>query len=233
MQRTGWLCLGLALLAGAGLGRAEKPVALESQDAQVNYSIGYRIGEDLKRQSVPLEAEALLAGIRDAIDGGTPRLSTQKRNRVMEELRGRMVEAAQAKRREEAAKNLAAAKAFLEENRAKEGVKTRPSGLQYKVLKEGTGPIPAATDTVSVHYRGKLLDGTEFDSSYRRNQPATFKLQGVIRGWSEALALMAVGSKWELFIPPDLAYAERGAGNRIPPNSALVFEVELLEVKGK
>ena len=126
--------------------------------------------------------------------------------------------------------NLARGKAFLEENAKKEGVKTLPSGLQYRVIQEGSGATPGATDTVTVNYRGTLIDGTEFDSSYSRGKPATFRADRVIRGWTEALQMMKEGAKWELFIPPDLAYGERGAGGKIGPNSTLVFEVELVSV---
>jgi FKBP-type peptidyl-prolyl cis-trans isomerase len=138
------------------------------------------------------------------------------------------VAAMQASIKEKAQKNLADGEKFLTENKTKEGVKTTESGLQYKVLEAGEGPSPKAGDTVTVHYRGTFVDGTEFDSSYQRGEPATFPLTGVIPGWTEALQLMKKGSKWMLFIPSELAYGERGAGNRIPPNSTLIFEVELL-----
>jgi FKBP-type peptidyl-prolyl cis-trans isomerase FklB len=136
--------------------------------------------------------------------------------------------AVQQELKEKAEKNLVESEKFLAENKAKEGVKTTASGLQYKVLKEGEGPSPKVGDTVTVNYRGTLIDGTQFDSSYDRGEPATFPLTGVIPGWTEALQLMKKGSKWMLYIPPNLAYGERGAGNRIPPNSTLIFEVELI-----
>jgi FKBP-type peptidyl-prolyl cis-trans isomerase FklB len=133
--------------------------------------------------------------------------------------------------KEQAAKNLSESKAFLAENGKKEGIKTLPSGLQYKVFAEGSGKMPKAEDTVTVNYKGTLIDGTEFDNSYKRGQPATFQVKGVIKGWTEALQLMKEGSKWQFFIPPDLAYGEGGAGRSIPPNSTLIFEVELISVK--
>jgi FKBP-type peptidyl-prolyl cis-trans isomerase FklB len=221
----------LLLLAACGPSPSGGSVALESEEAKVNYSVGYQIGGDLKRQGIPLEEGAFMAGIHDAIGGGEARLSEADRRATLTALRQRIAAGEQEKRKAAADENLAAATAFLDANRSKEGVQTLPSGLQYKVLKEGTGPKPSATDTVTVHYRGTLIDGTEFDSSYSRNEPATFPLGRVIKGWTEALQLMGEGAKWELYIPPDLGYGERGAGAKIPPQSALVFEVELIQAK--
>lgn len=221
------------LLAACGPTQSQGPVPLESEDAKVNYSVGYQIGGDLKRQGVPLDPDALLAGIRDVNAGGEARLSEEERRASLTALQTRLRAAEQVSREGEAAKNLAAANAFLEANRAKEGVTTLPSGLQYKVLTEGSGPKPATTDIVTVHYRGKLIDGTEFDSSYSRNEPATFPLNRVIKGWTEGLQLMGEGAKWELYIPPDLGYGPQGAGAKIPPQSALVFEVELIKAKAQ
>jgi FKBP-type peptidyl-prolyl cis-trans isomerase FklB len=133
--------------------------------------------------------------------------------------------------RQKAAKSLEEGRSFLAENQKKEGIRALPSGLQYKVLSEGSGRSPQAADTVTVNYKGTLIDGTEFDSSYKRGQSATFKVSGVIQGWTQALQLMKEGSKWQLFIPPDLAYGERGAGRSIPPNSTLIFEVELISIQ--
>ena len=225
------VCSALLLATACGPSQSGGPVALESDDAKVSYSIGYQIGGDFKRQGIPLEADALLAGVRDASGGAEAKLSEEERRATLAALQTRMQQAAQAGREAEAEKNLAAAKAFLAENGAKEGVTTLPSGLQYKVITEGTGPKPAAGDTVTVHYRGRLVDGTEFDSSYTRNEPATFQLNRVIKGWTEGLQLMGEGAKWELYVPPDLGYGAQGAGGRIPPQSALVFEVELIKAK--
>jgi len=233
MRTIASLLLASMLLVGCGQGGHPRPAALESDDAKANYSVGYQIGGDFKRQGIPFDPDALLAGIEDAIGGGEALLAEEDRRQTLTDLQRRIATTEQATRQAEGEANLAAAKAFLEANRTKEGVQTLPSGLQYKVLTEGTGPKPAATDTVSVHYRGTLPDGTEFDSSYSRNAPATFPLDRVIKGWTEALQLMGEGSKWELYIPPDLAYGERGAGSRIPPQSALVFQVELLAAKAK
>jgi FKBP-type peptidyl-prolyl cis-trans isomerase len=233
-MRAAALWIALLLLAACGPQQEAKgPIALESEDAKANYSVGYQIGGDFKRQNIPLEADALVAGLKDAIEGGEARLNEEERRATLTALRQRLVAEGQKQHQAQAEANLAAAKAFLEANRTKEGVQTLPSGLQYKVLNEGTGPKPAATDTVTVHYRGKLLDGTEFDSSYSRNEPAKFQLNRVIKGWTEGLQLMGEGAKWELYVPPDLGYGERGAGSKIPPQSALVFEVELLKAKAE
>jgi len=226
------LCSALLLATACNPSQGGGPVSLESDDAKVSYSIGYQIGGDFERQGVPLDDQALLAGIRDAVAGADAKLSEDERRTTLAALQTRMQQAAEAGREAEAEKNLAASNAFLAENGAKEGVTTLPSGLQYKVITEGTGPKPAAGDTVTVHYRGRLIDGTEFDSSYSRNEPATFPLNRVIKGWTEGLQLMGQGAKWELYVPPDLGYGAQGAGGRIPPQSALVFEVELLDIKG-
>ncbi|TFG91520.1 MAG: FKBP-type peptidyl-prolyl cis-trans isomerase, partial [Myxococcales bacterium] len=217
----------LLLAMACDPGKSEAPLSLESDDAKVNYSIGYQIGGDFLRQDVPPAPDALVAGIRDALAGAEAKLSEEERQETLVALQARMQAAQQALQQAAGETNLAAAMAFLAENGAKEGVTTLPSGLQYKVLTEGSGPKPAAADTVTVHYRGKLIDGNEFDSSYSRNAPATCPLNRVIKAWTEGLQLMGEGAKWELYVPPDLGYGAQGAGDRIPPQSALVFEVEL------
>jgi len=217
--------------------QAEEKVTLDTDKAKESYSIGYSIGEDFKQQGVDIDARVLAKGMSDAIAGGEAMLSEEQRREVFAALQKRMMEKQQqmlAEREKEMAakgeKNLAEGKAFLEENAKKEGVITLDSGLQYQVLKEGKGAPPIKTDNVTVHYHGTLIDGTVFDSSVERGEPATFPVGGVIPGWVEALQLMAPGSKWKLFIPADLAYGERGAGPVIGPNSVLVFEVELLDI---
>jgi len=197
----------------------EKP-ALKNQKEKVSYIIGMDIGGNLKKQSVDVDPNSLVKGIQDALSGTKPLLSN-------EEIQETMV----AFQKEMAEKQKQRGEAFLSENKKKEGVKTLPSGLQYKVVKAGTGKKPKANDTVTVNYRGTLIDGTEFDSSYRRGQPATFPVSGVIPGWTEAMQLMAEGAKWQLFIPPHLAYGERGMGGLIGPNTTLIFEVELISVQ--
>jgi FKBP-type peptidyl-prolyl cis-trans isomerase FklB len=205
----------------------EKPFELKDNKDKASYSIGLNIGSNLKRQNVELNTDAFMAGMKDALDGKKPLLNDQEVKEAMTNLEKDM----QQKQAAAAQKNLAEGEKFLEENKKKPGVKTTASGLQYKVEKEGTGAQPKATDTVTVNYRGTLINGTEFDSSYKRGQPATFPVSGVIKGWTEALQLMKTGAKYQLFIPPNLAYGERSAGREIPPNSTLIFDVELLDVK--
>ena len=225
--------LAAATLPGCNQGGSSDSTSLESEDEKVNYSVGWQLGGDYKRQNVPLEPDALLAGVRDSIEGKPPRVSEQDQQQVLTQVQQKRMAAEQEARGAEGEKNLAAAKAFLEANAAKEGVKTLPSGLQYKVLTEGAGPKPKAEDVVTVNYRGTLIDGTEFDSSYSRGKPASFPLNKVIKGWTEGLQLMGEGSKWILYVPPDLGYGPGGAGAKIPPQSALVFEVELLKAQAK
>jgi FKBP-type peptidyl-prolyl cis-trans isomerase FklB len=208
----------------------EKPVQLKDQKDKVSYSIGLDVGVTFKKQNLDINSDAFVAGLKDALSGKQPQMNEEQIKETMTAFQKEMTERESAKNKEAGAKNTAAGEKFLTENKAKEGVKTTASGLQYKVLKEGNGPSPKASDTVVTHYRGTLIDGTEFDSSYKRGEPATFPVSGVIKGWTEALQLMKVGSKYQLFIPPNLAYGERGAGQDIGPNATLIFEVELLEV---
>jgi FKBP-type peptidyl-prolyl cis-trans isomerase FklB len=195
-----------------------------------SYSLGYQFGDNLKKQKVEINTEVMIQAIHDALAGKEPQLSQEQMRTTLSDMRQKVMAAQQKAMAEQGAKNLAEGKVFLAENAKKEGVVTLPSGLQYKVLKDGTGKTPQATDSVTVHYRGTLMDGTEFDSSYSRNNPSTFKVSAVIAGWTEALQLMKEGAKWQLFIPADLAYKERGMPPRIAPNSPLIFEVELISV---
>lgn len=198
-----------------------------------SYALGMNIGRGLSKQPVDLDAAAVARGVRDALSGGKTELTDDEAAADLAQLKDQVQKASEAKMQQLAAENQKAGAAFLAENKTKEGVVALPSGLQYKVLTAGTGPKPTAADTVVCQYRGTLLDGTEFDSSYKRGQPATFAVGRVIKGWTEALQLMPVGSKWQLFVPAELAYGERGAGNVIPPNATLVFEVELVSIQGK
>ena len=204
----------------------EKSPQLKDQKDKVSYSIGLNIGFNLNRQNVQINPDVLAAGIKDAI-AGKPQLTTDQVKEVMTTFEKDM----QQKQKAAGEKNASEGAKFIEENKKKEGVKTTASGLQYKAIKEGTGAQPKATDTVTVNYRGTLINGTEFDSSYKRGQPATFPLNGVIKGWTEGLQLMKVGSKYQFFVPPNLAYGERTVGPDIAPNSTLIFEVELLDAK--
>lgn len=200
----------------------DKPVLLQNDVNKVSYVIGTQIAQNFKRQDVEINIESLMWGIKDAMESRELALSQDESRKVMLNFQMRMTAKL-------TAKNLIEGIAFLEVNKAKEGVQILPSGLQYKVIKEGTGKIPTVNNKVKTHYRGTLINGTEFDSSYKSNKPAEFPVTGVIKGWTEALLLMKQGSKWELYIPPNLAYGERGRPG-IPPNSTLIFEIELLEV---
>jgi len=224
--------IALALFACAALAEEEKPAAegpeLKGGAEQWSYAIGVQIGSDFKRTGMALDAEALKAGILDAL-AGKPRLSQKDLAAAMMKLRME----GQRKMSEAAGNNEKAGKEFLAGNAIKEGVTTTKSGLQYEVMKEGEGANPVATDTVKVHYRGTLIDGTEFDSSYSRGQPATFPLNGVIPGWTEGVQLMKPGAKYRFFVPSGLAYGARGAGKVIGPNATLIFEVELLAIEEK
>jgi FKBP-type peptidyl-prolyl cis-trans isomerase FklB len=212
---------------------AEEKLVLKNQKDKVSYSIGLNIGRnlanDLKKQSIDIDPNILAKGIQDALAGAKPLLTDQEIQETMVAFQKEMM----AKLEEMAKKNKADGEAFLAENKKKEGVRTLPSGLQYKVIKAGTGKKAKADDTVTANYRGTLIDGTEFDSSYKRGQPATFSVSGVIPGWTEALQLMEEGAKWQLFIPSNLAYGERGTGSIIGPNATLIFEVELVSIKEK
>jgi FKBP-type peptidyl-prolyl cis-trans isomerase FklB len=224
-----FLMVGIALSLLSGDARAAEETALEGEKQKLGYSIGYQVGGDFRRQGFEIDPE-LVVKVLDAQAGSEP-LMTPEEMRQADRAEQQAAAAAKQQREEQAAKNLAEGKAFLAENAGKEGVRTLPSGLQYQVLSEGEGDPPAATDTVTVHYRGTLIDGSEFDSSYGRGQPATFSLDRVIPGWTEGLQLMRPGARYRLFLPPELAYGERGGGPKIGPNSALVFEVELLSVE--
>ncbi len=204
---------------------------LETQDEQLSYIIGMDIGNSLKQQGAPIDLESLFQAIEAVYTGAEPAISPEQAAAVREAYIAERRAAMEAERAEAATANAAEGEAFLAANASNEGVVTTESGLQYLVMNEGDGPTPAATDRVRVHYRGTLLDGTEFDSSYSRGEPATFMLNQVIPGWTEGLQLMPVGSKYQFFIPSDLAYGPNGSRS-IAPNATLIFEVELLGIEG-
>ncbi len=227
-----------AVLFAAGPAVAEDAAPLKEKKDKISYSIGVDIGSTMKRQPFEVDPDLLIKGFKDAYTGAkTAMPDNEVRATLMDlqkELQAKQMD--QMKQQQEemkkaGEKNKKDGEAFLAENAKKPGVKTLPSGLQYKVLKSGAGATPKDTDTVETNYRGTLIDGTEFDSSYKRGQTATFPVKGVISGWTEALQLMKVGDKWQLFVPPALAYGDRGAGRDIGPNATLIFEVELLGVK--
>jgi FKBP-type peptidyl-prolyl cis-trans isomerase FklB len=213
----------------------DEPVtALTTNKQKASYAIGMNWGTGLHRQNIDVDSAALIQGMKDALAGGKTLLTEDEARAALMQLQKEVQEKQQAKAAAEGDANKKEGEAFLAANKSKEGVVTLPSGLQYKILKEGTGPKPTATDSVVCNYKGTLINGTEFDSSYKRGEPATFPVTGVIKGWTEALQLMPVGSKWQLFIPSDLAYGPRGTpGGPIGPNATLIFEVELISIKDK
>jgi len=207
-------------------------LALTTQKQKASYALGMKIGSDLKRQGVAASVDAAITarGLKDALAGSKLLLTDDQEKSALMQLQTDVRTAQEAKAKETSGPARKAGEAFLAENKSKEGVVALPSGLQYKILTAGTGPKPTANDTVTCNYRGTLLNGKEFDSSYKRGQPASFPVSGVIKGWTEALQLMPVGSKWQLFIPADLAYGDRGAGGDIGPGETLIFEVELISI---
>ncbi len=210
---------------------AQKKTTLKTQKEKVSYIIGTDIGKNLKKQSIDVDPELLFKGIKDAFAGNKFLLTDPEIQECMGAFQQEMIAKQSEKMGKVAAANKKEGEAFLEANKKKDSVITLPSGLQYKVIVEGTGKTPTVTDTVTTHYRGMLIDGTEFDNSYKRGEPTTFPVNGVIAGWTEALQHMKAGSKWKLFIPSDLAYGDRGAGQLIGPGATLIFDIELINVK--
>jgi FKBP-type peptidyl-prolyl cis-trans isomerase len=209
------------------------PLTLKTEKDKVSYAIGVNIGKSMRKDTVDIDPAIFSRGMKDALAGSKLLLTDDEMKaaltKLQSDLRSKQEEAMQ----KAGEINKKTGEDFLAQNKTKEGVVALPDGLQYKILKEGTGPKPTATDTVVCNYRGTLIDGTEFDSSYKRGQPATFPVSGVIKGWTEAVQLMPVGSKWQVFLPADLAYGNRGAGQDIGPNATLIFEVELLSIQNK
>ncbi len=211
----------------------ETPQAkLTSKKDSISYAIGINIGKNMKQQELDVDPAKIAAGLADGF-GGTATLTDEQIQSIMMAFQMEMSQKQQAKQSQKATENLAKSEKWLNENKSKPGVMTTPSGLQYRVVKEGTGKKPTASSTVKVHYTGTTTDGTKFDSSIDRGEPAEFSLSGVIPGWTEGLQLMTVGSKYILYVPPQLAYGENGAGGAIGPNEALIFEVELLDIVNK
>jgi FKBP-type peptidyl-prolyl cis-trans isomerase FklB len=223
-----------AKTGAATTSKAQAPLTLKTQKEKASYAIGMNIGKNLKRDSVEVDPAILYRALKDAIAGNKLLLTDEEAKGALTALQTEVRAKEEAKIKAAAVENKKAGEEFLAANKSKEGVVTLPSGLQYKIIKEGTGPKPAADDTVLCHYRGTLVDTTEFDSSYKRGEPLKIPVGGVIKGWTEAIQLMPVGSKWQLFIPSNLAYGERGApGSPIGPNSTLIFDVELISIEPK
>lgn len=223
----------LAALMAISLNAAEPTAAFKSDKEKSSYALGIDVGNNLKRNPLDLDVDQFAAGFKAAFTGGKVLLTEAEVRDTLTALSASIKEKAMAKRKEAGEASVKEGKEFLDANKKKEGIVTLPSGLQYKVIKAGTGAVPKASDTVKTHYRGTLVNGTEFDSSYKRNEPAEFPVGGVIKGWTEALQLMKTGSKWQLYIPSELAYGETGAGADIPPNAVLTFDIELLEIVTK
>jgi len=212
---------------------AKAPLVLSTQKAKLSYALGMNIGAGVKSQPVDIDPDILARGMKDAMTGAKPLLTEDEAKAVLTQAQNEVRQQQQAKAKQEGEANKKAGEAFLAANKTKDSVVTLPDGLQYKILTPGTGPKPTATDSVVCNYRGTLVNGTEFDSSYKRGQPVTFPVNGVIKGWQEALPLMPVGSKWQLFVPSDLAYGDHAMSAELGPNSTLIFEVELLSIKDK
>ncbi|MBN1398946.1 MAG: FKBP-type peptidyl-prolyl cis-trans isomerase [Bacteroidetes bacterium] len=221
----------LSLFSSEIIAQKQKRKSPKTEKEKISYSIGVSIGRNMKIQEIELDQALFTQGIKDGLGTSKTLMSEKDIDSTMRALDQEMMAKMQEKQKIAGEKNAKEGEAFLEENRNKEGVITLPSGLQYKIIKAGDGPKPTKEQSVKCHYRGTLIDGTEFDSSYKRGEPAEFPLNGVIKGWTEALQLMPVGSKWQLFIPSNLAYGASGAGQTIGPNATLIFDVELLSIK--
>jgi len=227
-------CIGLTVLLSAcneKTAAKEDAIKLDNQTNKASYSIGIQMGKQMSQVKDMVNKEAIIMGFSDSLAGKESQLTPEDMKATMQTFQTNMQAKQKADQEAKVAANKSEGDKFLAENKTKDGISTTDSGLQYKVLTPGTGQTPAASDTVVTHYKGTLIDGTEFDSSYKRNAPATFPVNGVIKGWTEALQLMKVGAKWQLFIPSDLAYGDRGAGKDIGPGQMLIFDIELLEIK--
>ena len=212
---------------------ADENTALETQKQKESYSIGYQVGLSIKNDGVEINFDKLVQGLQDAVNEQEPLLSNEEMRSLIVERREKLKNDQMQKLLEIRAQNAEEAVTFLEENGKKEGVKTTESGLQYQIIKEGEENSPKPDDMITVHYRGTFIDGTEFDSSYSRGEPQLLQADNVIPGWREAMQMMKVGSKWKIFVPPALAYGRGGAGQMIPPNKLLIFEIELLSIEKK
>ncbi|MGD0589446.1 MAG: FKBP-type peptidyl-prolyl cis-trans isomerase [Bacteroidota bacterium] len=229
MKKLIVVALVLSLFGGSVI--AQKKETPKTKKEKISYSIGVNIGKSMKTQGMDIDQGLLMQGIKDGLNSSKTAMSDKDMEATMTAFQQEMMGKMQAKQKIVGEKNAKEGEAFLAANKKKEGVVTLSSGLQYKILKSGDGPKPTKDQTVKCHYRGTLIDGTEFDSSYKRGEPAEFPIGQVIKGWTEALQLMPVGSKWQLFIPSDLAYGPEGRGQVIGPNATLIFDIELISIK--
>ena len=213
--------------------RTQSVLTLKTQKDKLSYALGMNLGSNLHKETVEVDPAIVLRGLKDGLAAGKMLLTEDEARATLTQLQTEVRSKQQEKMKVAGELNKKEGVEFLAANKSKEGVVILPSGLQYKILTEGTGPKPTASDTVVCNYRGTLISGAEFDSSYKRGQPASFPVNGVIKGWTEALQLMPVGSKWQLFVPAELGYGDRGAGADIGPGATLIFEVELLSIQGK
>jgi FKBP-type peptidyl-prolyl cis-trans isomerase FklB len=223
------MCLSALALALAACQKesAQAPVKVESETEMLSYTIGYRIGQSIKSDAIDVDPAVVALAVSDVLGGAEPRITDAQMQAALEAFRNKRV----ADQKALAEQNKKAGDEYRAANKTKEGVVELPSGVQYKIIEEGSGPQPTAEDTVVAHYRGTFINGEEFDSSYGRGEPTTFPLNGVIEGWQQVLPLMKQGAKWQVVIPPELAYGESGAGDAIGPNQTLLFDIELVEVK--
>jgi FKBP-type peptidyl-prolyl cis-trans isomerase len=222
-----------AQLPEAPAAKAQTPSAFATEKERVSYAIGMNVGSGLHKQEIDVDPNLLLQGLKDALSGGKTLMTEDELRATFTQLQATLRAKQEERMKVLGETNKKEGDAFLAANKSKQGVVALPSGLQYKILQQGTGPKPTAADTVVCNYKGTLINGAEFDSSYKRGEPATFPVGKVIKGWTEALQLMPTGSKWQLFLPSDMAYGERGAGNDIGPNATLIFEVELISIQEK
>lgn len=222
--------LSLCCLSHSAWSENNKAEKLDNKKDKISYSIGMDVGKSIQKQKIDINPDFFITGLKDGLANKYSMMTEDEVRQTLLAIQTEILERQNTEMKAMASKNLTDGEKFLADNKKHKGIITLPSGLQYRVIKDGTGESPKATDTVTTHYRGKLIDGTEFDSSYSRGEPARFAVNAVIPGWTEALQIMKPGAKWELFIPPKLAYGENGIGQIIGPNSTLIFEVELMSV---
>jgi FKBP-type peptidyl-prolyl cis-trans isomerase FklB len=222
--------LVISMVLATSFAFAQEKQELKTQKDKLSYAIGMDMGNGLKKNAIDVDPDIVMRGVKDVLSGSKPLMTNDEVKAVLMAAQKELQAKQQERMKTQGEQNKRDGDAFLAKNKKKKGVTVLPSGLQYKVITEGKGATPKATDTVTVNYQGTLIDGAEFDSSYKRGEPATFPVNGVIKGWTEALQLMKEGAKWQLVIPANLAYGERGGGP-IGPNSVLIFEVELISIK--